>query len=244
MPANLDLILEAINNAVTLEPVKGRAYEWSKHTFKTTYETQNEELISVGIKNTNLFWSFGLYAFIFILLFIALVLYYLLKYIVTKYPILKKVERYYRKKLFYSSAIRYMIQSNLKITHNSVFFLAIMGSFDTLEEQVSTIVIAIFLGLIILWPAFLTGFLLYYRDRLEKKEFKKRFFSMYDRIKTDNYLGGEFPTNKNKCLLYNAVFCLRRLSLVMTYYFCRDMHSDAGLYGILALQTCYILYIV
>lgn len=33
-------------------------------------------------------------------------------------------------KLFYNVWIRYMIESNLKMTHNCIFFLYINGSFD------------------------------------------------------------------------------------------------------------------
>ena len=136
-----------------------------------------------------LFWSLGIYAFIIILLFVLYVLYFLVKYIVKRFPCCKIVQKYMKRKLFFSSAIRFMVESNLKITHNSIYFLLMFGSFKTTKESVSTMFTFLFLGMIVLWPIFLTVFLLYNRTRLEDHDFQKRFHSMYLRIKTDKYLG-------------------------------------------------------
>ena len=90
-----------------------------------------------------------------------------------------------------------MIESNLKITHNSIFYLLILGSFDSLKQTVSTIFTLAFLAVIILWPAFLTVFLLYNRKNLEKRPFQRKFHSMYLRIKSDGYLGPKLVTDKS-----------------------------------------------
>ena len=118
---------------------------------------------SVGIKHPNLFLSFGVYAFVFLLLGIAFLVYYLVKYLSKRSSKFRKIELYLKKKLFFSSAIRYMIESNLKITHNSLFFLAITGSFETTKDKVFTSFVILLLVVIIVWPLFITAFLLYNR---------------------------------------------------------------------------------
>ena len=151
---------------------------------------------------------------------------------------------YLKKKLFFSSAIRYMIESNLKITHNSVFFLAITGSFESTSDKVFTILTCALLVVIVLWPFFVTAFLLHNRKRLKSPRFKLMFQSMYLGIKTDNHLGNGLTVKKTECLLYNVVFCLRRLALVVCYLYFKDGLAGSVLYAILAIQTIYIVYIV
>lgn len=146
-----------------------------------------------------------------------------------------KTKAYFRKKLFFNSWIRLMIQSNLKITHNSIFFLALTGSFETTQDKFNTALMMALLGIFVVWPIFLTVFLLYNRGELRKKEFKKKFESMYLGIKTDVYRGEKVSISKARCFLFNVVFCIRRLSIVLCFYFLRDRHDDSVLYGILAI---------
>lgn len=67
---------------------------------------------------------------------------------------------------------------------------------------------------------------------------------MYLGIKTDNYLGKDFTISKTECLLYNVVFCLRRLAMVTAYLYFKDTSNDAVLYAILGIQNFYIAYII
>ena len=222
-PANLAVILESVHNAVSLEPLKDKAFEWTKDTYtNTTVTLQSEELKAVGITSPNLFWSLGIYAFVFIFLAATFLVYIALKHLSKRSSKVEKIQLYLKKKLFFSSAIRYMIESNLKITHNSIFFLAITGSFSTTRDKVFTIFICLLLGVIVLWPFFVTAFLLHNRKRLKTPRFKLMFQSMYLGIKTDNYLGKNLTIKKTECLLYNVVFCLRRLALVVCYLYFKD----------------------
>lgn len=68
-----------------------------------------DELNEVGILHKSLFWSFGIYSLVFIVLVLAFVFYYLMKYLSKRSSKMLKVEMYLKKKLFYNSAIRYMI---------------------------------------------------------------------------------------------------------------------------------------
>lgn len=67
---------------------------------------------------------------------------------------------------------------------------------------------------------------------------------MYDGIKTDNYLGPHFSANKTKCILYNVVFCLRRLSMVLCFLHFRDVGNEAVFNAMLGIQTVYLVYII
>ena len=75
------------------------------------------------IENTNLFMSFGIFTLMFIFLGIMHTLYYVIHLVATKCRSMRYVENYISKKLFYSGIIRYLVQANLKIVHNSAFFL-------------------------------------------------------------------------------------------------------------------------
>ena len=71
---------------------------------------------------------------------------------------------------------------------------------------------------------------------------------MYLGNKTDYYLSPTSDeawtsTDKASCFLYNAVFCIRRLALVLCLLFLRDMHGLYILYGFLFIQTWYVVYI-
>ena len=189
-PANVELVLKAVHNAITLEQLRDMAYEWQMDSFeRATQRVSNEELNSVGITNVSLFWSLGSFALAFVLLLILFGIYYLAKFLRKTFPKLKYVEDKIREKLFYNGFIRYMITANLKLTHTSLFFLAITGtSFDSASDAISSISKVFILVLIVVWNVFITCFIFFNRNRLEKPEFRIKFNSMYDGLKTDNYL--------------------------------------------------------
>ena len=68
-----------------------------------------EKLNSVGIRHPNLFWSLGIYSFALIFLVVAILIYYLLKYLTAKSSKMRRVVAYFKKKLFFNSWIRLMI---------------------------------------------------------------------------------------------------------------------------------------
>lgn len=197
-----------------------------------------------GIKNENLFWSFGIFALVFIILLLAYAIYTLVYFLRKRFKKLKVVEDYLKKKLFFSASIRYMIEASLRLTHNSIFFLYLKGSFETKEDKLQTILNILLLVLIVLWPIFMTAFLLYFRDRLEKTSFKSKFHTMYLECKTDNYLGDKFKLDKAKCFLYHVPFCVRRLCLVLCFFLLLNKSFLHCFYGILVIYTCYIIYII
>ena len=166
------------------------------------------ELDRVGIQSANPFFSLGIYGKVFLLLISLLMIYYLASHLSVRVKKARLLKRLLRKKLFYNAWIRFLITSNLKITHNAIFVLHFEGSFTTLKLGILTSFNILLLAMIVLWPLFLTFFLMYNRKRLERKSFQKRFHSMY--------LGNR--TLRSSTYLYHTVFCLRRLFLVLAFY--------------------------
>mmetsp|Transcript_44219 Transcript_44219/g.58692 ORF Transcript_44219/g.58692 Transcript_44219/m.58692 type:complete len:196 (+) Transcript_44219:538-1125(+) len=107
-------------------------------------------------------------------------------------------------KLFYSVWIRYMIESNLKITHNCIFYLAISASMVSGEDKMSTITRIVLLALIVSWPFICAIILLSQNNRLEEPRFRRKCVSMYNGLRT----------KRKVALLYTSLFCMRRLLLV------------------------------
>ena len=95
----------------------------------------------------------------------------------------KTIQNLLEEKLFYNAWIRYMVQSNLKITHNCIFYLVISGSFGTAEDNVSTIFRIVLLALILAWPIVCAVIMCSRKDRLGDKSFKRKFISMYNGLR-------------------------------------------------------------
>ena len=143
----------------------------------------------MGITNKDLFWSFGAYAKYFICLVLLFAMYFLIREIMYRCcPKMKIVERLLRKKLFYSSVIRYSIQANLKVTHNTIFFLYLKGSFGTTAANISTAFNIFIIVILVLWPPVLACFLIKTRHKHEKHSFITKYHSLYLFNKTDGYL--------------------------------------------------------
>ena len=124
LPANVHKILKSMNDAATFKPV----HDWVFDTGVTkVYKHKDEiskqqDLARWDIDNRNLFWSFGIFALAFIVLGILFGLILLFRFLRQKFSYLSYAEDYLIKKLFFGSIIRYMIESYLKIFHNSIFF--------------------------------------------------------------------------------------------------------------------------
>ena len=67
-----------------------------------------------------------------------------------------KVYNTLEKQLFWTSFIRYMIEGNLELSHENIFFLYFFASFDTQEEGMNTLTrtfFVILIGFFIIWSA-------------------------------------------------------------------------------------------
>ena len=89
----------------------------------------------------------------------ALLVYFLLRCLSPRIRLCGTLLWLLKRKLFYNAWVRYMIESNLKMTHNCIFYLYISGSFGKAEDAVQTILRIILLTIIVIRPFFMTGFL-------------------------------------------------------------------------------------
>lgn len=78
----------------------------------------------VGIDDPdNFFLSLGVFAVALIVLILMLAIYCFLKRSKSRNQHIAKLKELLYVKLFYQSWLRYLVESNLKITHQSIFYL-------------------------------------------------------------------------------------------------------------------------
>ena len=109
--------------------------------------------------------------------------------------------------LFYNAFIRYLIKSNLILTHNNFYFLVFFISFKTISAAVSSLVNLQILVIVIRWPIMMLWFLIENQNNLDNQEFKTKYISMYEGLKINSW----------KCLTYNSVFCIRRFLIALAF---------------------------
>ena len=184
------------------------------------------------IEGDSLLRAFGIFTVFFAVILGLILIYWLTVCLKNKcWKEMKHVHSYLHRKLFFSSLIRYMIQANLLMTHNAVFYLFVSDKFDSKITTFSYIAILV---LVSVWPIFLIAFLVPQQGRLEEEDFKNKFTSMYLDNKTNKYLGEKFVKDRKLCYLYHVPFCVRRLCLVLSFFFFRDDQS-LTLYAILVI---------
>ena len=206
-PANANMMLHSMHNAITLDNVTNSLYNSFFRNFVNDFNNEDDEqarLEENDIMHKNLGLSLGIFFIFLSLLILAVFLYFITEIMADRVKFCKKVRNILKAKLFYNAWIRYMIESNLKMTHNCIFFLYVSGSFLHTEDKINTITRIFLLIIIVLWPIFTTIWLLCNREKIDEKGFKWKFISMYQGVKT----------NHVSSLLYTTLFCTRRLTLV------------------------------
>lgn len=124
------VLMESMHNAITLENISEAGLDYATESLELAKEkVSDENLQAKGINDPDFFKSLGLFTIILVVMLALLGIYYLIK-LCSNVPCFGKIKILLKKKLFYSSWIRYLIESNLKVTHNSIFFLAITGGFS------------------------------------------------------------------------------------------------------------------
>ena len=197
-----------------------------------------------GVEDTSWFWSLGIFAVFLVVLILLLMLYLLLKlwqYVSKRGSVGKAVAEYFEKKLFFSAICRYIIESYLKIVYNTLIFLAFNARITSKYQRIQAIGLSVIFGLLLLWPVLIASLLTTYRNRLDDEPFKRRFESLYLGNKTNNYLEN-LRTDRKICYLYTFFFCIRRLALVLSIYWMKEERYMQCIYALIAIQSCYILY--
>ena len=167
------------------------------------------------ITSKNVALSLGIFAIFLAVFLFVLLFWFILKLLNIRQGFCFIVRRTLKVKLFYSVWIRYMIESNLKITHNCIFFLAIGASFQSSEYSFATSLRIILLIVIVTWPIFAAVHLYRNRERLNERSFRTKFQSMYIGIRIHLTLAR----------LYTSVFCSRRFILVICFLVLQDKQN-------------------
>ena len=115
-----------MDNTITMKPVSDPILEYGKSEFAKANETlQDENMKAMGVQDSGLFKSLGVFAVVLLGMLIAVLVFFVLKCCKMqkcngiRTQLVKKLE----KKLFYAGFIRYMIVSNLKLTYTVTAFL-------------------------------------------------------------------------------------------------------------------------
>ena len=86
---------------------------------------------NMGVQDSNLTKSLGLFLVVILGLFSLLLIYFIVKAAKNETTLVYKIKIKLEKKLFYSSFLRYMIVSNLKLNYTTWAFLISQWSFNT-----------------------------------------------------------------------------------------------------------------
>lgn len=138
-----------------------------------------------------------------------------------------------RNKLFYSVWIRYLIEGNLFITYEAIFFLKKHGSFSTTELSLSTTFRILILIILVLWIIFASFYIVMKQQNLEEPTFKRKFGSLYTGLNT----------NHRPAIMYTAVFCLRRLLLVLCLLWFDQNHNQVMIFVYIAIYSAFFIYL-
>ena len=173
-PANLKLVFDSVYDAVTLKPIKIVIFEYGEGKFDLAKQKVNDDtLIEMDIRKDSIIWSLGIFFIVLILLIMTLFFYYVIRLLRKRVGKFQVVEKYLEKKLFYSSIIRYLITSNLKLGFTCFFFLVYVGTeFKDWRSATNSTVNLIILTILLIWPLYMTLFLLSNRKLLDSEKFK------------------------------------------------------------------------
>ena len=100
------------------------------------------------------------------ILVVILLFYFMLKIASTRCKCCRSLIAWLKKKMFYNVWIRYIIESNLKMTHSCIFFLYISGQFDSVSAVLNSVIRIVIITIYAIWPFFVAGFLWYHKSKL------------------------------------------------------------------------------
>ena len=173
-------IFKYMDDAITLKPVSDPIFEYGQSQFDKANATLTDEgMKNMGVQDTALVKSLGLFAVVVICLLTLVLVYYLVKLSKNKTGCAHKIRVRLEKKLFYSSFLRYMIVSNLKLNFTIWAFLISSYSFDTFTQGAQTTVYILMLLGICIYPLFIIIFMIKNQRLLYKKAFQQKWDTLY-----------------------------------------------------------------
>ena len=158
----------------------------------------------MGVQDSTLMKSLGLFFVVILGLLFLVLIYFVVRSSKNEKSLAYKVKVKLEKKLFYSSFLRYLIVSNLKLNFTTWAFLISKWSFESFKEGAQTFIMSSVIFFLLLWPLLIVAFMLKNQHRLHKPDFAQKWETLYQGI----------HLNSKAALVYNAIFCLRRFYIV------------------------------
>ena len=113
-----------MDDAITLKPVSDPIFEYGQSRFEKANATLSDEgMKNMGVQDSSLVKSLGLFAVTVISLLVLVLVYQVTRLSTNKMGPVHRAKVRLEKKLFYSSFLRYMIVSNLKLNFTIWAFL-------------------------------------------------------------------------------------------------------------------------
>ena len=138
-PALMLEVFKYMDDAITLKPVTDPMFEYGQSQFEKANATlQDEGMKNMGVQDSALTKSLGLFLVVMMGLLFLVVIYYMVKASKNEQSLSYKIKVKLEKKLFYSSFLRYMIVSNLKLNFTTWAFLIAQFSFDSIASGAKT----------------------------------------------------------------------------------------------------------
>ena len=197
-------------------------------------------LLEQGMEAKSILRNFGIVILILGGIVLLFALYFLLKACAKKYVCCGKIKGYVKNQLCYSMPLRYIILGYLTTTLVLLVFLCV-----TIKEGDTYFLLALYTACVLMllfWPFETIKILFKHKDDLEEGDFKRKYHTLYDGIKTDSM----------QSLLYYAIFATRRFDLVLiSIVLAKDSplnnlersHYDKKIFLFLYLQILYLAYV-
>ena len=224
LPANSDLMMEYLEEAVTL-----------KRTFKAI-EGLFVEQLEVVMEESSIGDSMVLFTLVFAILVFLAIVYFASRFLIKKYPSLEEKRKEVKRVLFYNTFIRYLLTANLRLTHESLNFFFVSFVYTSSEDGEIQVARAIVYGLIfaglVCWIFAMSFLLEKYQYELEGDNMKIKMGSLYLGIKVE----------ERSERLYNVVYCIRRMCLVLIMLSLKNYHLFK-VQAFFLVQTGFYIYI-
>ena len=160
-PALMLEVFKYMDDAITLKPVSDPVFEYGQTKFEKANATLTDEgMKNMGVQDSSLFKSLGLFLMVLLGLLSLVLVYFMVKASKNTKSIAYKIKLKLEKKLFYSSFLRYMIVSNLKLNFTTWAFLISQWSFETYSKGLHSTIQTLVICGIFVWPLFIIFFLL------------------------------------------------------------------------------------
>ena len=235
-PANTQAFLDQLQLAISMDAFYDRLFDFGEDQYDLgAGYAEHPELVKAGVRHPHLYRNMGIYTLVLGLLLTLSFLYCICKLAALCCPKVKKLESKLRKILHFSAWIRFMIEIYLKLAHNLIVYIVIMGSFGKDEAGIETYLLLLISMLLALWPIMIAICVRKKRYQLVETKFAAKFNSMYLNNKTNHPI--------TAC--YHTIFCIRRLLLIAIFMVTRfsPKRYIIIMYLFVIVQSAYFLYI-